>query len=36
MAEPLILELKGLCAGYGEIQVLWASTSMSAAARSRR
>jgi branched-chain amino acid transport system ATP-binding protein len=23
MAEPLILELKGLCAGYGEIQVLW-------------
>jgi branched-chain amino acid transport system ATP-binding protein len=23
MVEPLILELKGLCAGYGEIQVLW-------------
>jgi branched-chain amino acid transport system ATP-binding protein len=23
MAQSLILELKGLCAGYGEIQVLW-------------
>ena len=23
MASPLILELEGLCAGYGEIQVLW-------------
>src|SRR5882757_3062171 len=23
MASSLILELKGLCAGYGEIQVLW-------------
>ena len=23
MADSLILELKGLCAGYGEIQVLW-------------
>ena len=23
MAEPLIVELQGLCAGYGEIQVLW-------------
>jgi branched-chain amino acid transport system ATP-binding protein len=23
MVESLILELKGLCAGYGEIQVLW-------------
>ena len=23
MANPLILETKGLCAGYGEIQVLW-------------
>ena len=23
MASPLILELKGACAGYGEIQVLW-------------
>ncbi|MGA7805235.1 ABC transporter ATP-binding protein [Bradyrhizobium sp.] len=23
MASPLILELNGLCAGYGEIQVLW-------------
>jgi branched-chain amino acid transport system ATP-binding protein len=23
MAEPLIIELQGLCAGYGEIQVLW-------------
>jgi branched-chain amino acid transport system ATP-binding protein len=23
VADPLILELQGLCAGYGEIQVLW-------------
>jgi branched-chain amino acid transport system ATP-binding protein len=23
MAEPTIVELQGLCAGYGEIQVLW-------------
>jgi branched-chain amino acid transport system ATP-binding protein len=23
VADPLILELNGLCAGYGEIQVLW-------------
>ena len=23
MVDSLILELKGLCAGYGEIQVLW-------------
>jgi branched-chain amino acid transport system ATP-binding protein len=23
MADPLIVELQGLCAGYGEIQVLW-------------
>src|SRR5260370_41816529 len=23
VAESLILELQGLCAGYGEIQVLW-------------
>ncbi|WP_079573586.1 ABC transporter ATP-binding protein [Bradyrhizobium erythrophlei] len=23
MADPLLLELNGLCAGYGEIQVLW-------------
>jgi branched-chain amino acid transport system ATP-binding protein len=23
MAEPMMLELQGLCAGYGEIQVLW-------------
>jgi branched-chain amino acid transport system ATP-binding protein len=23
MAEPLIVECQGLCAGYGEIQVLW-------------
>ncbi len=23
MADPLILEVNGLCAGYGEIQVLW-------------
>jgi branched-chain amino acid transport system ATP-binding protein len=23
MAEPLIVELQGLCAGYGEVQVLW-------------
>src|ERR1700748_2846412 len=23
VADPLILETKGLCAGYGEIQVLW-------------
>src|ERR1700753_4350170 len=22
-AEPLIIELQGLCAGYGEVQVLW-------------
>ncbi len=23
MADPILLELNGLCAGYGEIQVLW-------------
>src|SRR3984893_18973423 len=23
VADPLILEVQGLCAGYGEIQVLW-------------
>src|ERR1700748_3339384 len=23
MAEPTIIELQGLCAGYGEVQVLW-------------